>query len=115
MPLVVAFNSPFSVLSFPHFGCVLFLHSSSESEMEEEEPPLPTSDLGGVPWKEAVRIHALLKGKSEGELEALESYELGDKEEDEDDEDDEDEDEEEEESSEGQKAAPSSASDPVRA
>ncbi|XP_074181213.1 F-actin-monooxygenase MICAL3 isoform X17 [Rhinolophus sinicus] len=74
--------------------------SSSESEMEEEEPPLPTSDLGGVPWKEAVRIHALLKGKSEGELEALESYELGDKEEDEEDEDDEDEDEEEEESSE---------------
>lgn len=115
MPLVVAFTSPFSVLSFPHFGCVLFLHSSSESEMEEEEPRLPTSDLGGVPWKEAVRIHALLKGKSEGELEALESYELGDKEEDEDDEDDEDEDEEEEESSEGQKAAPSSASDPVRA
>ncbi|ELK38575.1 Protein MICAL-3 [Myotis davidii] len=29
--------------------------SSSESEMEEEEePPLPTSDLGGVPWKEAL-------------------------------------------------------------
>lgn len=58
--------------------------SSSESEMEEEDeeedeeeeqPPLPTSDLGGVPWKEAVRIHALLKGKSEEELEASKSYE----------------------------------------
>ncbi|XP_019612781.2 F-actin-monooxygenase MICAL3 isoform X18 [Rhinolophus sinicus] len=90
--------------------------SSSESEMEEEEPPLPTSDLGGVPWKEAVRIHALLKGKSEGELEALESYELGDKEEDEEDEDDEDEDEEEEESSEAgsQRLQPIiSAADPL--
>ncbi|KAM5250326.1 F-actin-monooxygenase MICAL3 isoform 19-T20 [Hipposideros larvatus] len=71
--------------------------SSSESEMEEEEPPLPTSDLGGVPWKEAVRIHALLKGKSEGELEALESYEPGDEEEED---EEEDEEEEEDESSE---------------
>lgn len=65
--------------------------SSSESEMEEEEeeeePPLPASDLGGVPWKEAVRIHALLKGKSEEELEASGSFEPGD----EDDEDEEDE------------------------
>ncbi|XP_064334892.1 F-actin-monooxygenase MICAL3 isoform X11 [Camelus dromedarius] len=82
--------------------------SSSESEMEEEEEeeeeaPLPTSDLGGVPWKEAVRIHALLKGKSEEELEASGSFEPGDEEEDEDEdeEDEEEEDEEEEESSEG--------------
>ncbi|XP_064334891.1 F-actin-monooxygenase MICAL3 isoform X10 [Camelus dromedarius] len=81
--------------------------SSSESEMEEEEEeeeeaPLPTSDLGGVPWKEAVRIHALLKGKSEEELEASGSFEPGDEEEDEDEdeEDEEEEDEEEEESSE---------------
>ncbi|XP_074213992.1 F-actin-monooxygenase MICAL3 isoform X30 [Camelus bactrianus] len=80
--------------------------SSSESEMEEEEEeeeeaPLPTSDLGGVPWKEAVRIHALLKGKSEEELEASGSFEPGDEEEEEDEEEDEDEeDEEEEESSE---------------
>ncbi|XP_019371106.1 PREDICTED: protein-methionine sulfoxide oxidase MICAL3 isoform X1 [Gavialis gangeticus] len=79
--------------------------SSSESEMEEEEeeeeeepvqPQLPTSDLGGVPWKEAVRIHALLKGKSEEELEAEENYAAEDREEDE----EEEEEEEEEESSE---------------
>ncbi|XP_036093010.1 F-actin-monooxygenase MICAL3 isoform X13 [Rousettus aegyptiacus] len=80
--------------------------SSSESEMEEEEePPLPTSDLGGVPWKEAVRIHALLKGKSEEELEASKSCEPGNDEEEEyeEEEDEEDygeEEEEEEESSE---------------
>ncbi|XP_058415150.1 F-actin-monooxygenase MICAL3 isoform X3 [Diceros bicornis minor] len=83
--------------------------SSSESEMEEEEeeeeePPLPTSDLGGVPWKEAVRIHALLKGKSEEELEALKSYEPGNEEEEEESEEEEEEeeeyDDEEEESSE---------------
>ncbi|XP_024896851.1 F-actin-monooxygenase MICAL3 [Pteropus alecto] len=81
--------------------------SSSESEMEEEEeePPLPTSDLGGVPWKEAVRIHALLKGKSQEELEASKSCEPGNDEEEEyeEEEDEEDygeEEEEEEESSE---------------
>ncbi|XP_070971247.1 protein-methionine sulfoxide oxidase mical3a-like isoform X6 [Oncorhynchus clarkii lewisi] len=52
--------------------------SSSESDMEEEdqededheeeeeqqEPPSP-SDLGGVPWKEAVEIHAKLKTDSD--------------------------------------------------
>ena len=81
--------------------------SSSESEMEEEDededdelllPQQPPSDLGGVPWKEAVRIHALLKGKSEEEIEAEENHEYDDKEEDEEEEDDE---EYEEESSEG--------------
>jgi len=84
--------------------------SSSESEMEEEEeeePPLPTSDLGGVPWKEAVRIHALLKGKSEEELEASKSYGPGNEEEEEEEYEEEEEEEEyeeeEEESSEGQK------------
>lgn len=69
-----------------------------EEEGEEEEPvqpQLPTSDLGGVPWKEAVRIHALLKGKSEEELEAEENHAAEDREEDEEEED------EEEESSEG--------------
>ncbi|XP_045631251.1 F-actin-monooxygenase MICAL3 isoform X6 [Ursus americanus] len=77
--------------------------SSSESEMEEEEeeeeeePPLPTSDLGGVPWKEAVRIHALLKGKSEEELEASKSYGPGNEEEEEEGEYEEEEEEEEEE------------------
>nr|XP_032645228.1 F-actin-monooxygenase MICAL3 isoform X4 [Chelonoidis abingdonii] len=77
--------------------------SSSESEMEEEEeeeeeepeqPQLPTSDLGGVPWKEAVRIHALLKGKNEEELESQKNHEAEDREE------EEDEEEEDEESSE---------------
>ncbi|XP_036108635.1 F-actin-monooxygenase MICAL3 isoform X3 [Molossus molossus] len=73
--------------------------SSSESEMEEE--PLPTSDLGGVPWKEAVRIHALLKGKSEEELGTSQSCEPEeDEDEDEEDEEDEDYDEDDEESSE---------------
>lgn len=83
---------------------------------EEEEPPLPTSDLGGVPWKEAVRIHALLKGKSEEELDALKSYELNNDNEEEDydeEEGEEDYDEEEEESSEGQKAISSPILDPV--
>ncbi|XP_073506537.1 F-actin-monooxygenase MICAL3 isoform X19 [Phyllobates terribilis] len=53
--------------------------SSSESEMEEDEEeeeqddgyePAPSSDLGGVPWKEAVKIHAKLKGRSADEMEA---------------------------------------------
>ncbi|NXC39642.1 MICA3 monooxygenase, partial [Penelope pileata] len=84
--------------------------SSSESEMEEEDededdelllPQQPPSDLGGVPWKEAVRIHALLKGKSEEEIEAEENHEIEDKEEYEEEEDDEEyEEEEDEESSE---------------
>ncbi|XP_075753199.1 F-actin-monooxygenase MICAL3 isoform X27 [Pelodiscus sinensis] len=74
--------------------------SSSESEMEEEEeeeeeegellqPQLPTSDLGGVPWKEAVRIHALLKGKSEEELESQKNHEAENREEREEEEEDE--------------------------
>ncbi|CAM5079848.1 unnamed protein product [Natator depressus] len=72
--------------------------SSSESEMEEEEeeeeeeeplqPQLPTSDLGGVPWKEAVRIHALLKGKNEEELESQKNHKAEDREEEEEEEDD---------------------------
>ncbi|NXA38802.1 MICA3 monooxygenase, partial [Eudromia elegans] len=82
--------------------------SSSESEMEEEDeedddellqPRQPPSDLGGVPWKEAVRIHALLKGKSEEEIEAEENLEIEDRE-GEYDEDEEDEEEEDEQSSE---------------
>lgn len=79
--------------------------SSSESEMEEEEEEddeddqLPTSDLGGVPWKEAVRIHALLKGRSEEELEASKNFEPEEEEEEEDYEEDEEYDEEEEEES----------------
>ncbi|NXJ83147.1 MICA3 monooxygenase, partial [Trogon melanurus] len=81
--------------------------SSSESEMEEEDeeeedelllPQQPPSDLGGVPWKEAVRIHALLKGKSEEEIEAEENHVIGDK----DDEEEEEEEEDEESSEEGE-------------
>ncbi|KAM6216540.1 F-actin-monooxygenase MICAL3 isoform 3-T3 [Rhynchocyon petersi] len=83
--------------------------SSSESEMEEEEeeeePQLPTSDLGGVPWKEAVRIHALLKGKSEEELEALKNYEPGNEEEEEEEEDYEEEEEEYEEEEEEEESS----------
>ncbi|XP_041071706.1 protein-methionine sulfoxide oxidase mical3a-like isoform X4 [Carcharodon carcharias] len=48
--------------------------SSSEYEMEDEEEDednaLTPSDLGGVPWMEAVRIHRLLKGDLEGDSEA---------------------------------------------
>ncbi|NXL63640.1 MICA3 monooxygenase, partial [Chordeiles acutipennis] len=63
--------------------------SSSESEFfffffeEDDElllPQQPPSDLGGVPWKEAVRIHALLKGKSEEEIEAFFFFFFEDKE-----------------------------------
>ncbi|NXI46878.1 MICA3 monooxygenase, partial [Galbula dea] len=82
--------------------------SSSESEMEEEDeeddelllPQQPPSDLGGVPWKEAVRIHALLKGKSEEEIEAEENHELEYK--DDDDEEEEEEEDEELSSEEGE-------------
>ncbi|XP_049339594.1 protein-methionine sulfoxide oxidase mical3a isoform X10 [Astyanax mexicanus] len=78
--------------------------SSSESDMEEEDEelePAGPSDLGGVPWKDAVEIHAKLKSGSdtgagredgehrEGEMEG----------EDEEDEEDEEEEEEEEEES----------------
>ncbi|NXC71258.1 MICA3 monooxygenase, partial [Anhinga anhinga] len=87
--------------------------SSSESEMEEEDeeeddelllPQQPPSDLGGVPWKEAVRIHALLKGKSEEEIEAEENHEIEDKE-DEEEEEEEDEDEEEDEEEEDEESS----------
>ncbi|XP_077938151.1 protein-methionine sulfoxide oxidase mical3a-like isoform X4 [Gasterosteus aculeatus] len=88
--------------------------SSSESDMEEEDEqedqdleegeqqPLSPSDLGGVPWREAVELHAKLKGKEEEEEE--EEEEGGeapadaasrDGEVDEDDEEDEEEDEDE--------------------
>uniref|UniRef100_A0A8B9D2S4 F-actin monooxygenase n=1 Tax=Anser cygnoides TaxID=8845 RepID=A0A8B9D2S4_ANSCY len=88
--------------------------SSSESEMEEEDededelllPQQPPSDLGGVPWKEAVRIHALLKGKSEEEIEAEENHEIEYKEEEEEEEDDEEYEEEEEEEEEESSEAP---------
>ncbi|CAH2276458.1 F-actin-monooxygenase MICAL3 isoform X1 [Pelobates cultripes] len=62
------------------------ISSSSESEMEEEdedeqdeiEDNLPSSDLGGVPWREAVKIHAKLKGKSPEDLEGQGALVIGD-------------------------------------
>ncbi|XP_053318436.1 F-actin-monooxygenase MICAL3 isoform X16 [Spea bombifrons] len=72
--------------------------SSSESEMDEDEEEeeeaeghLPSSDLGGVPWKEAVKIHAKLKGKSAEPVEEKEPAEEEESEEEEEDEDEEDE------------------------
>eukprot|EP00075_Anas_platyrhynchos_P031797 XP_027321050.1 F-actin-monooxygenase MICAL3 isoform X12 [Anas platyrhynchos] len=87
--------------------------SSSESEMEEEDededelllPQQPPSDLGGVPWKEAVRIHALLKGKSEEEIEAEENHEIEYKEEEEEEEEEDDEEYEEEEEEEEEESS----------
>lgn len=67
-------------------------------EEEDEDPEAAgPSDLGGVPWKEAVELHAKLKGESDpGAAEDDDD----DGEMDDEDEDEED-DEEEEESSEG--------------
>ncbi|XP_041443845.1 F-actin-monooxygenase MICAL3 isoform X2 [Xenopus laevis] len=82
--------------------------SSSESEMEEgeEEEPgqcLPPSDLGGVPWKEAVKIHAKLKGQEVEHVEIVETQGAdGTEEEEEEEEDDEEEEDEEEMSEEGE-------------
>ncbi|KAL3061892.1 hypothetical protein OYC64_009927 [Pagothenia borchgrevinki] len=91
--------------------------SSSESDMEEEEEqeqeeqeqdaeegeqhPLSPSDLGGVPWKEAVELHAKLRGEEGDDVgEALDDAisrdgEIDEDDEEEEEEDDEDEDEEE--------------------
>ncbi|XP_041114031.1 protein-methionine sulfoxide oxidase mical3a-like isoform X17 [Polyodon spathula] len=81
--------------------------SSSESEMdeveeeEEEGEDHPVSDLGGVPWKQAVHLHACLKGKSEAQIAVEEEEEeeacaLGEEEDDEDEEIEEEKEEEEE-------------------
>ncbi|KAI4904471.1 hypothetical protein NFI96_015129 [Prochilodus magdalenae] len=79
--------------------------SSSESDMEEEDEelePAAPSDLGGVPWKEAVELHAKLKGESDAGAEREEGEQRegvleGEDEEEDEDEDEEDEEEEEEE------------------
>ncbi|XP_063785375.1 F-actin-monooxygenase MICAL3 isoform X15 [Pseudophryne corroboree] len=76
--------------------------SSSESEMEEDEEHLPASDLGGVPWKEAVKIHAKLKGQSGNEGAGEDALEVGDSEEDEEDEEEEEEEDDEGSSEEGE-------------
>uniref|UniRef100_UPI0037E80E05 protein-methionine sulfoxide oxidase mical3a isoform X1 n=1 Tax=Semicossyphus pulcher TaxID=241346 RepID=UPI0037E80E05 len=68
-----------------------------QEEVEAEHQPTSPSDLGGVPWKEAVELHAKLRGE-EGEGDALPDAVSRDGEVDEE-EEEEDEDEEEEESS----------------
>lgn len=96
-----------SQASFGDFNTVIHVYSSSESDMEEEdeEPEAAgPSDLGGVPWKEAVELHAKLKGDSDpGAPEDDDGLhgEMDEDEEEEEDEEDEDEEEEEEESSDG--------------
>ncbi|XP_043979604.1 protein-methionine sulfoxide oxidase mical3a isoform X36 [Gambusia affinis] len=88
--------------------------SSSESDMEEEdeqeeeaeveeeveEQPASPSDLGGVPWKEAVELHAKLRG-GELEDEALGDAASRDGDVEEDEEEKEEEEDEEESSDEG--------------
>ncbi|XP_041650670.1 protein-methionine sulfoxide oxidase mical3a isoform X12 [Cheilinus undulatus] len=73
-----------------------------QEEVEVEHHPASPSDLGGVPWKEAVEIHAKLRGE-DGEGDALGDAASRDgeidEEEEEEEEDDEEEEEEEEESS----------------
>ncbi|XP_060734136.1 protein-methionine sulfoxide oxidase mical3a isoform X23 [Tachysurus vachellii] len=72
--------------------------SSSESDMEDEgedlEPPA-SSDLGGVPWKEAVQLHAKLKAGSDAGA-SRKDGEMEEEDEEEEEEDDEEEEEEEE-------------------
>uniref|UniRef100_A0A3P8RUW0 F-actin monooxygenase n=1 Tax=Amphiprion percula TaxID=161767 RepID=A0A3P8RUW0_AMPPE len=88
--------------------------SSSESDMEEEdeqedqeegevEEHLPSpSDLGGVPWKEAVELHAKLRGEEgDDEAQADDVSRDGELDEEEEEEDHEEDEEEEEESSDG--------------
>uniref|UniRef100_A0A672G824 F-actin monooxygenase n=1 Tax=Salarias fasciatus TaxID=181472 RepID=A0A672G824_SALFA len=70
-----------------------------EDQEEAEEQPHSPSDLGGVPWKEAVELHAKLRG-DEGEATADAVSRDGELDEEEDEEDDEEE-EEDEESSDG--------------
>ncbi|KAE8613459.1 hypothetical protein XENTR_v10007731 [Xenopus tropicalis] len=98
--------------------------SSSESEMEEEEDEeeeeeepgecLPPSDLGGVPWKEAVKIHAKLKGQ-DIDVEVVGTQGAGGSEEEEEEEEEEDEEEEDEEVSSEARHLHSHRHDPVRA
>ncbi|MGH0143425.1 UNVERIFIED_CONTAM: hypothetical protein FKN15_040435 [Acipenser sinensis] len=86
--------------------------SSSESEMDEveeegENEDHPVSDLGGVPWKQAVHLHARLKGKSETQIaaEEEEARALGEEEEEEDEDEDDEEDDDEEEKEEEEESS----------
>uniref|UniRef100_A0A8C5B884 F-actin monooxygenase n=1 Tax=Gadus morhua TaxID=8049 RepID=A0A8C5B884_GADMO len=85
------------------------LQQQQQQEEEEQSLPKSPSDLGGVPWREAVELHAKLKGDSEeggeggegGEEDAIrrEEEEEGADAEDEYEEDEEEEEDDEEESS----------------
>uniref|UniRef100_A0A8C5BPE7 F-actin monooxygenase n=1 Tax=Gadus morhua TaxID=8049 RepID=A0A8C5BPE7_GADMO len=87
------------------------LQQQQQQEEEEQSLPKSPSDLGGVPWREAVELHAKLKGDSEeggeggegGEEDAIrrEEEEEGADAEDEYEEDEEEEEDDEEESSDG--------------
>lgn len=68
-----------------------------EGEEAVEQQPASPSDLGGVPWKEAVELHAKLRGQHSGDSDALFDAFSRDEELDEEDE----EEEEDEESSDG--------------
>ncbi|XP_041795730.1 protein-methionine sulfoxide oxidase mical3a isoform X9 [Chelmon rostratus] len=74
-----------------------------EVEVEVEQQPTSPSDLGGVPWKEAVELHAKLRGdhggEEEGEALADAVSRDGEVDEEEEEDEEEDEDEEDEESS----------------
>lgn len=77
-----------------------------EEEEEAEQPPVSPSDLGGVPWKEAVELHAKLRGNHGTEGEARvdtvsRDEELEEEEEEDEEEEDEEEEDEDEDSSEG--------------
>lgn len=74
-----------------------------QEEAEADQQPTSPSDLGGVPWKDAVELHAKLRANQEGEGEVLADAVSRDGEVDEDEEEDEeeDEDEDDEESSDG--------------
>ncbi|CAL8323519.1 unnamed protein product, partial [Gadus morhua 'NCC'] len=96
------------------------LQQQQQQEEEEQSLPKSPSDLGGVPWREAVELHAKLKGDSEeggeggegGEEDAIrrEEEEEGADAEDEYEEDEEEEEDDEEESSDAVAAAAAHAS-----
>uniref|UniRef100_A0A8C5BAK9 F-actin monooxygenase n=1 Tax=Gadus morhua TaxID=8049 RepID=A0A8C5BAK9_GADMO len=73
------------------------LQQQQQQEEEEQSLPKSPSDLGGVPWREAVELHAKLKGDSEEGGEGGEGADA----EDEYEEDEEEEEDDEEESSDG--------------
>ncbi|XP_053174674.1 protein-methionine sulfoxide oxidase mical3a [Scomber japonicus] len=70
------------------------VEAEAEAEVEVEQQPLSPSDLGGVPWKEAVELHAKLRGDDAASRDGE-----ADEEDEEEEEEDGDEDEDDEESS----------------